>query len=83
MPPFESPINRRHEDDLKALIACLNKIKQGERACPLNKWVFPGKHALPFEEAFESEILFVCSWFYKFSPFLTPASINKQRRSVR
>ena len=83
MPPFESPIERRHADDLRVLIDCFEKIKQGKGAFPLNKWPFPGKHTLPFEEAFKSEILFVCSWFYKFSPFLTPASINKQRWRVR
>ena len=61
------PAIDRHAEDVQVLNACLLKIIQGRRACPLKNWVFPGKDTLPFEEAFNSEILFVCLWFYSFS----------------
>ena len=63
------PAIDRHAEDVQVLEVCLLRIIQGRRASPLKNWVFPGKDTLPFEEAFDSEMLFVCLCFYKFLPF--------------
>lgn len=64
------PAIDRHAENVRVLNACLKKIKEGRRACPLKKWVFPGKDTLPLEEAFDSEILYLCVYgFISFLPF--------------